>query len=114
MITEFKKTLKPTIIVSCLLSIVFLFVNFKYSISILVGTLFSILHLFKLEKDIDSLLANRVSKGSYFRFMLNMLILMCPFILTVIFPESLDFIGCFIGLVINKVIFYVMNLKRKE
>lgn len=94
--------------------VVALFFDFKQSLGIALGCLFGIVELLFLEQTITNFLKLRRKGGWYFRFLLNFILLLLPFIFVVLFPNYLGFIGVAIGLILNKVVIYMMNWTRKE
>ncbi len=111
---ELKKTIKPTLILCAVAMVISAFIDYRVSLSILVGTLVSILHLNRLEKNITRGLEDRQKIGGWiFMFITDFILLALPFILAIVFPQFFELIGAAIGLLLNKFVIYGMNLRRK-
>lgn len=108
----FARSLKKAYLLGGLLSIGLLFKDVRYSASILLGLVFAGVHLYKLEKDVDVILKQR--RHSYLRFIINVWILIIPFVFATIFPQYFNYIGCFIGLMLNKLFFYIDGIRSKS
>ncbi|MEG0177740.1 ATP synthase subunit I [Anaerorhabdus sp.] len=112
---ELQRTIKPTLILCGVGMIIGFFFDYRISLSILVGTLVSILHLNRLERSITKGLANQQKLGGWaFMFFTDFILLAIPFMLAIIFPQVFELIGAAIGLLINKFVIYGMNIRRKE
>lgn len=112
---ELGKTIKPTLVLCGFGMIVGVFFDYRISLSILVGTLISIVHLNRLERNITIGLENKNGKmGWALMFITDFILLAVPFMLAIMFPQVFDLIGAAIGLLLNKIVIYAMNFKRKE
>lgn len=112
---ELGKTIKPTLVLCGIGMIVGVFFDYRISLSILVGTLISIVHLNRLERNITIGLENKNGKmGWALMFITDFILLAVPFMLAIMFPQVFDLIGAAIGLLLNKIVIYAMNFKRKE
>ncbi|SJZ39697.1 ATP synthase subunit I [Anaerorhabdus furcosa] len=112
---EISKTIKPTLILCGVVMVIGLFFGYRFSLGVLVGTIISILHLYRLERNITLGLENKKKIGGWiFMFLTDLILLAIPLMLAVVLPQFFDFIGAAVGLLLNKVIIYSMNLRRKE
>lgn len=111
---ELSRTIKPTLILCGIGMIIGVFFDFRISLSILVGTLISILHLNRLERSITRGLENKKGlMGWALMFITDFILLAIPFMLAIMFPQVFDLIGAAVGLLLNKIVIYAMNLRRK-
>ncbi|MFV0379665.1 MAG: hypothetical protein ACK5KQ_02420 [Anaerorhabdus sp.] len=106
------RTHKPTILCGIGLSIIAIFFDYRYSLSIMLGVLVSMIHLNRLNRNITNGLANRSGKGKWFMMITtDLLLLAAPFIIAAMLPKYFDLIGVAVGLIINKVIIYIIGLR---
>lgn len=112
---EMSKTIKPTIILCGIGMVIGLFFDYRISLGLLLGTIVSILHLAKLEQNITAGLSNNRKVGGWiFMFVIDLVILAIPFVLAILLPQVFNLFGVAIGLLLNKVVIYGMNLFGKE
>lgn len=112
---EMSKTIKPTVILCAVGMIIGFLFDYRISLGLLLGTIVSILHLAKLEQNITAGLSNNRKVGGWiFMFMIDLVILAIPFVLAIVFPQVFNLFGVAIGLLLNKVVIYGMNLFGKE
>ncbi|MFV0479023.1 MAG: ATP synthase subunit I [Anaerorhabdus sp.] len=109
-----KQTIKPTLAFGVVLAIGLLFVDVRYSISLLLGLGFSILSLYRLERSVKYGIDQQKKRtGWILGFITNFVFLALPFMLAALFPSIFDFFAIAIGLLINKVVLYGVGLKQK-
>ncbi len=109
-----KETIRPTVLLCAIGVIVGLFVDYRYSLSLIVGMLVSFWHLIRLDRKIKIGLKNQHGKGRWaMLFFTNMVLLAIPFMLAVMFPMYLNLVGVAMGLLLNKVVIYGSMVRKK-
>lgn len=112
---DLKKTIKPTFILCGIGMVIGLFFDYRISLGLLLGTVVSIFHLDRLEKNITAgMSAERKVGGWILMFVFDLLVLAIPFVLAILIPQVFNLFGVAIGLLLNKVVIYGMNLFGKE
>jgi len=114
-IEELRKPTKISIIVSSILSLCLLFVDYRYSLSIMLGNLVSILYLLRLQSGVTDILHLQIKNKFriYTGFFLNLIILGIPFYLAAIFPNVFSFIAGAVGLMMNKIVLYISTITER-
>ncbi len=109
-----KSTIKPTLILGAILMLVFVWFDFRWSISIALGMVVSLLHLIRLDIKVSQGLRERHGKLRWFgMFFSNTMLLASPMILAVAFPQVLNLYAVAIGLLLNKAILYGREIVKK-
>jgi len=115
MINELKRPYFLAVKVILLLSVVCLFIDFRYSLSMILGLMASGVHLLNLQSNMTGLLKSR-SKNRFKRFlkyMMNFMILLIPFLIAAAFPNFFNFIFIFVGEIMDKAAIYFIYLKER-
>lgn len=114
-IEELKKSTKISIIASVVLSLCLLFVDYRYSLSIMLGNLVSIVYLMILQNGVTDILHLQIKNKFriYIGFFLNLIILGIPFYLAAIFPDVFNFVAGAAGLMMNKVVLYILAITER-
>lgn len=93
-----------------LLVLVFLFIDRKISLGILLGYIFYHLNQRLLVFRVDSLLkANKVSFLTYLGSISGFILLIIPILISFIYPNIFNWIGVFIGLIYEKLYLYISS-----
>ncbi len=90
------------------LSLLFLFIDHRLTLGVLLGYPFSVIHLWLINKRYRSLDAERPSSfivfgGSY----LGIFLLVIPLVIAVLLPQYFNFIGVLIALMMNRIVMIV-------
>lgn len=111
-IDELKKPVKISVAVSLVLSLFMLFIDFRYSLSIMLGNVISILYLLRLQDGVTDILHLQIKNRFriFFIFFTNLIILGIPFYLAAIFPNAFSFVAGAVGLMMNKIVLYILTI----
>jgi len=111
MIDELKKPVKYSFIASLIISFALLFVDYRYSLSVLVGNIVSFLYLYKLQNGITNLLyyQNSNQMRIFALFLTNLFVLGIPFYLAALFPNLFSFVFGALGLLLDKIVIYILT-----
>lgn len=91
---------KQDLLVAVGVSIIFLFINFRFSIGIMAGYLFSILNYKIIEYRYNNV--EIVSFLIVFGALISTFVLVVPLIVSFLIPNIMNYIGVIIGLMINR------------
>ncbi len=108
-----KEILKPTIMVSVVCAVIGLVFNVTVSLGILLGSVFSVWHLYRIERNVDAILGSQKNIGkTAFLFLTDLVLLSCPLLIAVAFPTYFNVVGVAVGLLSSKIALYLNNFKR--
>lgn len=103
-----KKYFRYALLITLIL--VFLFIDRKISLGILLGYLFFYLNQRFLRFRIDNLLkASKVSFLTYLASIIGFILLIIPIFISFIYPNIFSWIGVFIGLIYEKIYLYISS-----
>jgi hypothetical protein len=111
-IEELRKSTIISVIASAVLSICLLFIDYRYSLSIMLGNFVSIIYLVLLQNGVTDILHLQIKNKFriYVGFFLNLIVLGIPFYLAAIFPSVFSFVAGAIGLMMNKIVIYILAM----
>ncbi|MGN1399183.1 MAG: ATP synthase subunit I [Erysipelotrichaceae bacterium] len=106
-----KTAIKWTLILMTIISLLSVFIDYRFALGVVLGTVFSLIHYFVLNKNVNSILNNEktfTSKlGSYF---IRLFILAIPLYLSIRFDSLFNIYGAFIGLLLLKISLVVSTI----
>ena len=113
MTSFYLKSYKLAAIIVVVLALIMAFINIKLASGILLGFIFDYLYNILMSNSLTEILesANRNKFMITLKIIFNQLAIAIPLLLAFIFPGIFNFIGVFIGLVINKICFLFMNIR---
>ena len=113
MTSFYLKSYKLAAIIAIALALVIAFVNIRMATGILLGFIFDYLYNILMSNSLTEILEsdNRNKFMITLKIIFNLLVIAIPLLLAFIFPGIFNFIGVFIGLVINKICFLFMNIR---
>ena len=90
------------------LSLLFLFIDHRLTLGVLLGYPFAVIHLWLIQKRYNSLNADKPSSlivfgGSY----LGIFLLIIPLMIAVLLPQYFNFIGVLAALVMNRIVMII-------
>ena len=88
-----------------ILGLIFLFIDYKIAIGIVVGNIFSFLNYKTIEYRFNNL--ESVNIFTYLGTFLSIAVLILPLIVSFLIPNIMSWIGVTIGLLINKIRLYI-------
>ncbi len=111
-----KKLSKIALLCTVLLAIILLIVGIKYSLSVLLGGFYSVVHFQRVNRQMGSIVdvANFNVGKFVFGFMISLLLLAFPMVVAVIFPNYFDLLTAGLSLFMVKAVIYGSMIVKKE
>ena len=113
MTSFYLKSYKISAILVLALSLILYFVNYKIALGLLLGFIFDFLYNIFMSNTLTEIISS--SGQSKFmitiKIILNLSLIIIPLILCFSIPSMFHFVGVFIGLVINKLCFVIINIR---
>lgn len=104
-----KKNFLYVYLLVLLLTIIFLFIDFKISLGIIVGHLFSLINYYLIILRYRDL--SKVSAFTIISIIFSTLVLVIPIMLAFLLPDIISWIGVIIGLLVLKMSIIITNIK---
>lgn len=113
MIKEHLINYQISVFVSIILSIIGIMIDIRISNAILLGTLTTFIYRFWMSYNMGTIIKSGNSSKLYgfSLWFVSFLVLLVSFVITFLLPNTFSYIGLFIGLMIEKVIFIIMNIR---
>ena len=113
MINEHLKSYQISIIISIILGLMLTFIDIRIANGLFLGLLASFIYLWMMTYNVGQIvsLGNDSKWILVLTFMKDILLVSTVFIMTFVFNDIFNYWGLFIGLVIEKFIYVVMNFR---
>lgn len=113
MIKEHLINYQITAIVSIILSIIGIMIDVKISNAILLGTLVSFIYRFAMSYSMGNVIksGNKSKLYAFGLWLMSFMIIIAALVLSFLLPNYLHYIGLFVGLIVEKIVFIIMNIR---
>lgn len=113
MTSFYLKSYKLSSVIVIILAIGLCFFDYRVALGLLIGFIADYIYNVMMANSLTEILSgdNRNKVMITLKIMFNLIIIALPLLISFIWPTMFHFIGAFIGLVINKLCFVIVNIR---
>ena len=100
-------------IVSLLASLICLFIKWQISTGIILGTVFSLIYFFLLNKSYSIDENGNLNKGNPLGFFLRIIIIALPLLISCLLPNYFNIFGAFGGVMLFRIVMMITFFKKR-